>query len=107
MSSQPIKHVFVTGACGFVGRHFCEWVETAPDWRAIPATINLDLRNDTSIARSLAALPVSLDAVLHLAAQSNVPQAFADPSTGGNPLPIDVNQFERLYLNCIRGRLEE
>ena len=86
MSSQPIKHVFVTGASGFVGRHFCEWVETAPDWRAIPATINLDLRNDTSIARSLAALPVSLDAVLHLAAQSNVPQAFADPDA-----TFDVN----------------
>jgi alcohol dehydrogenase class IV len=34
------------------------------------------------------------------------PQAFADPSTGGNPLPVDTTQFERLYLNCIRGKLE-
>lgn len=32
-------------------------------------------------------------------------QAFEDPSTGGNPLPMDAQGFERLYLNCIRGTL--
>ena len=33
------------------------------------------------------------------------PQAFADPSTGGNPVAVDSAQFERLYLHCIRGEL--
>jgi hypothetical protein len=28
-----------------------------------------------------------------------------DPSTGGNPVEVTVADFERLYLNCIRGEL--
>jgi len=33
------------------------------------------------------------------------PQALNDPSTGGNPLPMTEQDFERLYLKCIRGEL--
>ena len=32
-------------------------------------------------------------------------QAYDDPSTGGNPLPMDVPKFAALYRNCIEGRL--
>jgi alcohol dehydrogenase class IV len=33
------------------------------------------------------------------------PQAYDDPSTGGNPLPMSVEKFAGLYRNCIRGVL--
>ena len=33
------------------------------------------------------------------------PQAYQDPSTGGNPLPMSVEKFAGLYRNCIRGVL--
>jgi alcohol dehydrogenase class IV len=32
-------------------------------------------------------------------------QAFDDPSTGGNPVPMTVEGFAQLYRNCIEGRL--
>jgi alcohol dehydrogenase class IV len=32
-------------------------------------------------------------------------QAFDDPSTGGNPLPMSVEHFAQLYRNCISGKL--
>ena len=35
------------------------------------------------------------------------PQAFDDPSTGGNPVPMTPASFERLYLACIQGRLPD
>jgi GDP-4-dehydro-6-deoxy-D-mannose reductase len=73
-----MKTVLVTGAAGFVGQHFTRFVETMRDWRAIATPEDFDLRDADNVARTLAALPVP-DAVLHLAAQSNVPQAFADP----------------------------
>ncbi|MEJ0037445.1 MAG: iron-containing alcohol dehydrogenase [Gammaproteobacteria bacterium] len=62
----------------------------------------LELRRSIGIPNTLADIGVRMEHAVSFA-----PQAFADPSTGGNPLPIDTNQFERLYLNCIRGRLEE
>ncbi len=62
----------------------------------------LQLRRAIGIPHTLADLGLRPEHAVSLA-----PQAFADPSTGGNPVPMDINQFERLYLNCIRGRLEE
>jgi alcohol dehydrogenase class IV len=38
-------------------------------------------------------------------ARQFAPQALADPSTGGNPVPMTERDFEQLYLNCIRGDL--
>jgi alcohol dehydrogenase class IV len=31
-------------------------------------------------------------------------QAFDDPSTGGNPLPMTTQKFAELYKNCIDGK---
>ena len=60
----------------------------------------LDMRRAIGIPNTLADIGVRAE---HAAAFA--PQAFADPSTGGNPLPVDTKQFEQLYLNCIRGDL--
>ncbi|HEY1284241.1 MAG TPA: iron-containing alcohol dehydrogenase [Steroidobacteraceae bacterium] len=60
----------------------------------------LELRSTIGIPSTLADLGVRAE---HAAAFA--PQAFADPSTAGNPLPVDTKQFEKLYLNCIRGEL--
>jgi alcohol dehydrogenase class IV len=62
----------------------------------------LELRRSIGIPHTLADLGVRAEHAVSFA-----PQALADPSTGGNPSSLDVHQFERLYLNCIRGRLEE
>jgi alcohol dehydrogenase class IV len=62
----------------------------------------LELRRSIGIPNTLADIGVRAE---HAAAFA--PQAFADPSTGGNPLPIETKQFERLYLNCIHGQLVE
>jgi alcohol dehydrogenase class IV len=32
------------------------------------------------------------------------PLAQEDPSTGGNPLEMDENKFEKLIGNCIEGK---
>jgi len=58
----------------------------------------LELRATIGIPPKLAALGVREEHAKEFA-----PQAFADPSTGGNPLPMTVGDFEKLYLNCIRG----
>jgi len=58
----------------------------------------LELRATIGIPQTLAGLGVREE---HAAAFA--PQALADPSTGTNPLPMTVADFERLYLNCIHG----
>jgi alcohol dehydrogenase class IV len=60
----------------------------------------LELRRTIGIPDTLADIGVRTE---HAAAFAT--QAFADPSTGGNPVPVDTKQFEQLYLNCIRGEL--
>jgi GDP-4-dehydro-6-deoxy-D-mannose reductase len=88
-----MKTIFVTGASGFVGRHFRQLIEASKDWRIAAAPAEMDLRDTNSVERSLEALPGAPDAVLHLAAQSNVPQAFADPES-----TFDVNFLGSLRL---------
>ena len=58
----------------------------------------LELRATIGIPSKLAALGVREEHAKEFA-----PQALADPSTGGNPLPMTVGDFEKLYLNAIRG----
>ena len=58
----------------------------------------LDLRREIGIPHTLAAIGVKDEHVAPFA-----PQAFADPSTGGNPVAMTVADFEQLYRNCIRG----
>jgi len=60
----------------------------------------LELRRTIGIPNTLADIGVKTEHAVEFA-----PQAFADPSTGGNPLPVDTKQFEKLYLNCIRGEM--
>jgi len=60
----------------------------------------LALRADIGIPGTLADLGVREEHAAIFA-----PQALADPSTGGNPLPMTEDDFRELYLNCIRGTL--
>jgi alcohol dehydrogenase class IV len=60
----------------------------------------LELRREIGIPETLAQLGVGDE---HASAFSQ--QAFDDPSTGGNPLPMTVEKFAQLYRNCIEGRL--
>lgn len=75
------RTLWVTGASGFVGGHVRAMAdELARDFGLVAcfASDALQLLDPASIRRELAA--VMPDVVLHLAAQSNVPQAFADPT---------------------------
>ena len=73
-----------------LGRHsfdgFLDWV--------------LELRASIGIPHTLAEIGVRDE---HAAAFA--PQALADPSTGGNPLPMTEDDFRRLYRMCIHGEL--
>jgi len=60
----------------------------------------LELRRDLGIPHTLADLGVRDEHAAEFA-----PQAHADPSTGGNPRPMTIEDFEQLYLRCIRGEL--
>ena len=60
----------------------------------------LALRAEIGIPRTLADIGVFEEHAAPFA-----PQALADPSTGGNPLPMTEDDFRTLYLNCIRGKL--
>lgn len=60
----------------------------------------LELRKTIGVPETLAELGVDST---HAEAFSQ--QAFDDPSTGGNPLPMTAGDFARLYRNCIEGKL--
>jgi alcohol dehydrogenase class IV len=60
----------------------------------------LELRKSVGVPDTLAELGVE---PRH--AEAFAQQAFEDPSTGGNPLPVTVADFVQLYRNCIEGRL--
>jgi alcohol dehydrogenase class IV len=58
----------------------------------------LSLRRAIGIPNTLSDIGVREEHAVSLA-----PEAFADPSTGGNPLPMQTADFERLYRICISG----
>jgi alcohol dehydrogenase class IV len=60
----------------------------------------LELRTMIGIPHTLAELGMQDQHVEQFA-----PQAFADPSTGGNPLPMTTEHFATLYRQCIQGQL--
>lgn len=60
----------------------------------------LQLRLDIGVPNTLAELNVTA-----AQAEALAQQAFEDPSTGGNPLPMTVAGFAQLYRNCIEGRM--
>jgi len=60
----------------------------------------LALRAEIGIPHTLAEIGVGEH---HIAALA--PQALADPSTGGNPLPMSEDDFRELFRRCISGEL--
>jgi alcohol dehydrogenase class IV len=60
----------------------------------------LELRTAIGIPHTLAEI-----GVLDSHVEQFAPQAFDDPSTGGNPVPMTREHFAALYRQCIRGQL--
>ncbi len=60
----------------------------------------LELRRTIGIPETLADLGMKAEHIQRLA-----PQAFEDPSTSGNPVPMTVEDFATLYRKCLEGRL--
>lgn len=60
----------------------------------------LMLRRETDIPPTLEAVGLTEAHIPAFAAAS-----VLDPSTGGNPVPMDAAAFEALYRNCLTGRL--
>jgi alcohol dehydrogenase class IV len=58
----------------------------------------LSLRKSIGIPNTLKDIGVGEEHAAMLA-----PEALADPSTGGNPLPMSAQDFEKLYRTCISG----
>jgi GDP-4-dehydro-6-deoxy-D-mannose reductase len=72
------KRLFVTGLSGFVGQHIQSRL-ALPDlsWELLPAAVPYDLTDARSLTDLWPQLP---DAVIHLAGQTFVPEAFRDPA---------------------------
>ena len=77
-----MKRLLVTGRHGFVGSTLARMVSRDPAlraWRVIDTPGARDLREPGAAAALVGSEPP--DAVIHLAAQSWVPDAFRDPAT--------------------------
>lgn len=103
-----MKRLFLTGHDGFVGQTLRSVFRRAPDatqnYEIVLPSCRYDLRDQASIEQ---AIPVAtLDCVIHLAAQSFVPESFRDPrrtydvNFGGT-----LNLFQTLERSGFQGRL--
>jgi GDP-4-dehydro-6-deoxy-D-mannose reductase len=89
-----VKRLLVTGRHGFVGTTLAEMVAQERglrDWQLAEVSEGLDLRNPRDAAALVGSVPA--DAVIHLAAQSFVPEAFRDPAA-----TLEVNLVGTLNL---------
>jgi GDP-4-dehydro-6-deoxy-D-mannose reductase len=102
-----VKNLLVTGRHGFVGNTLARMVESEPafsDWTLAEVPPSFQILDPAS-TRELVARAAP-DAVIHLAAQSNVPVAFSDPE---RTLRINVlgtlNLLQALKQAGFRGRM--
>ncbi|MCU1719255.1 GDP-mannose 4,6-dehydratase [Pseudomonas sp. 5P_3.1_Bac2] len=72
-----MKKLLVTGLNGFVGQHFQLSLDNHPDWQLLESS-SFDLCQPKSLEALLA--PTCPDAVVHLAGQTFVPEAFRNPA---------------------------
>ena len=92
--TMPSRRLLVTGRHGFVGGILAQMLDRAPYaglWQLIEIPLDLDLR-DPAAARALVELSEP-DVVIHLAAQSAVPESFRDPEA-----TFQVNLLGTLHL---------
>lgn len=87
-----MKNLLITGASGFVGQWAMKLFAEHPDWGYKPLAMErVDLRDQGEVERCVRTIVP--DAVLHLAAQSFVPQSFDDPKE-----TLEVNAVGTLNL---------
>lgn len=102
-----MKRLLVTGRQGFVGRTLMRMTgEDADvrDWTVIETPDTVDLRDPFATAAMVS--DAAPDAVLHLAAQSFVPEALRDPaSTFQVNLFGTLNLLQALKRSAFRGRM--
>ncbi|UFQ00254.1 GDP-mannose 4,6-dehydratase [Pseudomonas fitomaticsae] len=85
------KSLFVTGLSGFVGQHIQSRLQgDDASWRLLPCDSPYDLTKPDSLTDLWPQLP---DAVIHLAGQTFVPEAFRDPAR-----TFDINLLGTLNL---------
>ncbi|AXI64326.1 NAD-dependent dehydratase [Pseudomonas kribbensis] len=85
------RSLFITGLSGFVGQHIQSRLMLDDSaWELLPAASPYDLTDPQSLADLWPQLP---DAVIHLAGQTFVPEAFRDPAR-----TFDINLLGTLNL---------
>lgn len=98
------KRVLITGSSGFVGRWLLRALQTSNGWAAVPLDESVDLRDASRLHEAIR--KVGPDAVIHLAGQSYVPDAFKEPRlTLEVNLLGTLNLLEGLRANRFCGRL--
>ncbi len=85
-----MKNLLVTGQSGFVGRHLQQLLASSSCWNLIPNG-QLELCKPASLDETLQ--PICPDAIIHLAGQTFVPEAFRDPQR-----TLEVNLIGTLNL---------